>query len=215
VKKLRVLIADDHPLMISGIRGALASEPDIEIVGEATSGAQVLPLVAHSNPDVVLLDLQLPEVDGLTCLRRIRERDAGVRVVMLSVCSDQSQISRALEEGACAYIVKSIDATDLPAILRQAVSGAFFCVGDLPPAQSASNGNHAGLSEREVEILQGVAQGLSNRAIAKELWLSDQTVKFHLHNIYRKLGVANRTEAAKYAFEHRLAVSPPAAASAS
>jgi DNA-binding NarL/FixJ family response regulator len=206
--KLRVLIADDHPLMIAGIRGALESEHDIEVVGEATSGAQVMPLVAHSSPDLVLLDLRLPEVDGLTCLKRIQERHPGVRVVMLSVISDQDQVTKALEEGASAYIVKSIDTADLAAAIRQTISGTFFCLGNLGVTQPERNGNDAGLSEREVEILQAVAQGLSNRAIAKDLWLSDQTVKFHLHNIYRKLGVRNRTEAAKYAFEHGLAEAP-------
>ena len=204
--KLRVLIADDHPLLIAGIRGALDQERDIEVVGEATSGAQVMPLVAHSSPDLVLLDLRLPEMDGITCLRRIRERYPNVRVVMLSVISDQAQVTEALEAGASAYIVKSIDTTDLAAAIRQTISGTFFCVGNLGVGHAEHNGaSEAGLSEREVEILQGVTRGLSNRAIAKDLWLSDQTVKFHLHNIYRKLGVSNRTEAAKYAFEHGLA----------
>lgn len=212
--KLRVLLADDHPLMISGIRGALADEHDIEIVGEAISGAQVLPLVAHSSPDLVLLDLRMPEVDGLTCLRRIRERYPSVRVVMLSVISDQAEVAEALEEGASAYIVKSIDAADLAAAIRQTISGDFICPGNFGVAQAEGNGNgnDAGLSDREIEILRAVARGLSNRAIAKELWLSDQTVKFHLHNIYRKLDVTNRTEAAKYAFEHKLAEGPSLAA---
>ncbi|PWU22210.1 MAG: hypothetical protein C5B48_10425 [Candidatus Rokuibacteriota bacterium] len=212
--KLKVLIADDHPLMVSGVRGALQGESDIEIVAEATSGAQVLPLVGHTKPDLVLLDVRMPELDGLTCLKRIRERYPEVRVVMLSVASDQALISQALEQGACAYIVKSIDTGDLASAIRQTVSGTFFCLGNLGVAQTehSANGNEAGLSEREVEILQAVARGLSNRAIAKELWLSDQTVKFHLHNIYRKLGVANRTEATKYAFENGLAEAPSLAA---
>ncbi len=212
MEKLRVLLADDHPLMLAGIRGALESQSDIEIVGEATSGAQVLPLIAHAKPDLVLLDVRLPELDGLSCLRRIRERYPDIRVVMLSVSSDREQIAQALEEGASAYIVKSIDTADLPAAIRQTISGAFFCLGNLDVAQAGQNGNGAGLSEREVEILQAVTRGLSNRAIAKELWLSDQTVKFHLHNIYRKLGVSNRTEAAKFAFEHGLAEAPAVAA---
>ena len=205
MEKLRVLLADDHPLMIAGIRGALESQSDIEIVGEATSGAQVLPLIAAAKPNLVLLDVRMPELDGLSCLKRIRERYPELRVVMLSVSSDREQVAQALAQGASAYIVKSIDTGDLPAAIRQTVSGAFFCVGDLGATQAAQNGNGAGLSERELEILQAVTRGLSNRAIAKELWLSDQTVKFHLHNIYRKLAVSNRTEAAKFAFEHGLA----------
>jgi DNA-binding NarL/FixJ family response regulator len=203
MEKLRILLADDHPLMRRGIRDALDSEKDMEIVAEASSGAQVLPLVSHTAPDLVILDLRLPEVDGLACLAQIRERHPDVKVAMLSVVNDPKQISGVLEAGACAYILKSIDARDLPSAVRQAVSGAFYCVGNLVGHEAAEAPAGDGvLSEREVQILQAVAEGLSNRAIAKELWLSDQTVKFHLHNIYRKLGVANRTEATRYALEH-------------
>ena len=201
---MRVLIADDHPLIIKGVREALAAERDIEIVGEASTGAQVLPLVAHSSPDVVLLDLRFPDGDGFSILERIIEEHPQVKVAMLSVVNDPSKVSEALERGACAFIVKSIDASDLAAALRQAMSGTFYCVGDLRLEEAARAESEAGLSGREVEVLQGVARGLSNRAIASELWLSDQTVKFHLHNVYRKLGVSNRTEAAKFAFDHGL-----------
>jgi two-component system, NarL family, response regulator LiaR len=198
--------------MLAGIRAALEREPDFEIVGEATSGAQVLPLLGHTSADLVLLDLRLPEVDGLTCLSLIRERYPSVRVIMLSACAQQAQVATALERGASAYIVKSIDPGDLAAAIRHTISGAFFCLGGPTGVETAANGkqnyangNAEALSDRQKEILRAVARGLSNRAIAHELWLSDQTVKFHLHNIYRKLGVANRTEATKYAFEHGLA----------
>jgi len=202
--KLKVLLADDHPLMIAAVRTALEADKNIEITGEATSGAQVMPLISHAKPDVVLIDLRLPDVDGLTCLERIRAKHPLVKVVMFSAIDEPHEIARALERGACAYVVKSIDPSDLPAVLRQAVAGSFFCLGPLATAGPRRRMNDAGLSEREVEILDGVARGLSNRAIAQELWLSDQTVKFHLHNIYRKLEVANRTEAAKYAYDHGL-----------
>ena len=202
--KLRVLLADDHPLMIAAVRSALESEKDFEIVGEATSGSQVMPLVSSARPDVVLIDLRLPEIDGLTCLERISAKHPTVRVVLFSGVDDRAQIAVALERGACAYLVKSIHPGDLAAVIRQAVAGSFFCAAGLDTATTRSGGDDAGLSGRETEILCGVSRGLSNRAIAKELWLSDQTVKFHLHNIYRKLNVANRTEAAKYAFDHGL-----------
>jgi DNA-binding NarL/FixJ family response regulator len=208
VSRLKVLLADDHPLILKGIREALSVDPEVEIVGEASTAAQVLPLVSHSSPDVVLLDVRFPDGDGLTILDQIVERHPDVKVAMLSVVNDQARIAEALERGACAYLVKSIDASDLAAVLRQALSGTFYCVGG-PQANGAVEAvPDAGLSGREVEVLQGVARGLSNRAIAHELWLSDQTVKFHLHNIYRKLGVRNRTEAAKYAFDHGLAEAP-------
>jgi DNA-binding NarL/FixJ family response regulator len=205
VDKLRVLLADDHPLMLEGIRGALENEKSIEIVGEATSGAQVLSLLSHAAADLVLLDLRLPDVDGLTCLAWIRQRYPSVKVIMLSVIAEPSEITSALEAGASAYIVKSIDRQDLAAAIRHAFSGTFFCLGGVGRPSAGKNGNQSGLTDRQVEILQAVTRGLTNRAIAREFWLSDQTVKFHLHNIYRTLGVSNRTEATKYAFEHGLA----------
>lgn len=202
--KLRVLLADEHPLMLQGIRAALEKDQGIEIAGEATTGAQVLPLVSRAAPDVALIDLRLPEVDGLTCLERIREKYPSVKVVLLSVVDDPEVISGALERGACAYIVKTIDPHDLAAMIRQALAGSFYCLGNLGSRREHTADERHGLSGRETEILDGVTRGLSNRAIAKELWLSDQTVKFHLRNIYRKLDVKNRTEAAKYAFDHGL-----------
>jgi DNA-binding NarL/FixJ family response regulator len=203
--KLKVLLADDHPMIIAGIRAALEAEKDIEIAGEATTGAQVMPLISRAPPDVVLIDLRLPEVDGLTCLERIRKKYPSVKVIIFSAVEEPGQVARALHSGACAYVVKRIDPGDLAAVIRQAVAGSFFCFGGLNDGAGGIAQNDAGLSERETEILGGVARGLSNRAIARELWLSDQTVKFHLHNIYRKLDVGNRTEAAKYAFDHGLA----------
>lgn len=211
MSKLKVLLADDHPLMIAAVRSALETAKDFEIVGEAMSGSQVMPLVSSARPDVVLIDLHLPEVDGLTCLEHIRTKHPAVRVVFFSADDERPKIARALAGGACAYLIKSIDPGDLAAVLRQAVAGSFFCLGDLDGPAAHVDHNEAGLSERETEILGGVARGLSNRAIAQELWLSDQTVKFHLHNIYRKLEVGNRTEAARYAFDHGLVAAPAAA----
>jgi DNA-binding NarL/FixJ family response regulator len=211
MSKLRVLLADDHPLMIAAVRSALEGEKDFEVVGEATSGSQVMPLVASARPDLVLIDMRLPEIDGLMCLERIREKHPSVKVVFFSAVDEHAQIAAALARGACAYLVKSIDPGDLAAVVRQAVAGSLFCGAGLGTTTTARDHDEAGLSVRETEILGGVARGLSNRAIAQELWLSDQTVKFHLHNIYRKLEVANRTEAARYAFDHGLGAATAAA----
>jgi DNA-binding NarL/FixJ family response regulator len=203
--KLKVLLADDHPLIIAGVRLALESEKDIEITGQAMTGAQVMPLISGALPDVVLIDLRLPEIDGLTCLERIRKKHPNVKVIIFSAVEEPAEVNRALESGACAYVVKRIDPGDLAAVIRQAVAGSFYCTSGLNEGARRLNEDDAELSVRETEILGGVARGLSNRAIAKELWLSDQTVKFHLHNIYRKLNVGNRTAAAKYAFDHGFA----------
>ena len=199
---MRVLLADDHRLTLEGIRCALEGADDIEVVGAATDGSQVLPLIGQTNPDVVLLDIRMPQLDGLTCLDRIAKRHPKLKVVAFSSFDDPGHIDAALRRGACGYIVKSIDPRDLPSALRQAVQGTFYYV--LSNGGDDSTLKASGLTEREILILKEVAAGLSNDAIGRKLWLSEQTVKFHLHKVYRKLGVANRTEAARYAYEHGL-----------
>ena len=205
---LKVLIADDHRLMLAGIRRALEQAEDIEVVGEAHSGSQVLPLVSRTSPDLVLLDIRMPGLDGLACLDQIRRRYPQVKVVVLSVFSDSEHIEAALKRGACGYIVKSVNPLDLPSAIRQAVEGTVYHALGLPELDEEAQAKQAGLTEREICILKAVARGLSNQAIGKELWVTEQTVKFHLTNIYRKLGVGNRTEAARYAYQNGLVESP-------
>jgi DNA-binding NarL/FixJ family response regulator len=205
---MKVLIADDHRLMLEGIRRALESVDGFEIVGEAHTGSQVLPLIGRMNPDVVLLDLRMPQMDGFACLDMIRKRYPKVKVVVLSVFTDPERIEAALKRGASGYIVKTVNPIDLPSALRQAVEGTVYHALGLPEVDDATTAKAAGLTEREIAILKAVARGLSNQAIGKELWVTEQTVKFHLTNIYRKLGVANRTEAARYAYHHGLVESP-------
>jgi DNA-binding NarL/FixJ family response regulator len=203
MSKLRVLIADDHRLMVDGIRRALEAADDIEVVGVAYSGAEVLPLVGQKSPDAVLLDIRMPKLDGLACLDRLRSQHPDVKVIMLSVFSDAEHVERALQRGACGYIVKSVSPLDLPSAIRQAVEGTVYHALGMPPAD-VRVGRADGLTEREITIVQAVARGLSNQAIGKQLWVTEQTVKFHLTNIYRKLGVVNRTEAARYAYQSGL-----------
>jgi DNA-binding NarL/FixJ family response regulator len=205
---MRILIADDHRLIVEGIRRALESTDDIEVVAEASTGSQVLPLVRRTTPDVVLLDMRMPEMDGITCLDLIRRDHPKVKVVMLSVFSDREHVEIAFKHGASGYIIKTINPLDLPSAIRQAVEGAVFHALGLPDSDSKENGKGAALTDRELEILKAVARGLSNQAIGKELWVTEQTVKFHLTNIYRKLRIANRTEAARYAYQHGLVESP-------
>lgn len=201
---MKLLIADDR-LTIEGIRRALEGAEGIEVVGETYSGAEVLPLVERTKPDMLLLDLRMPGLDGFACLDSIARRHPQMKVVVLSALSDPDHIENALKRGASGYIVKSVDPLDLPSALRQAVTGAVYYSLRPNGASSSTRSRHAGLTEREDAILRAVARGLSNQAIARELWVTEQTVKFHLHNVYRKLGVKNRTEAARYVFEHGLA----------
>ena len=206
---MRVLIADDHPLILAGIKRALEEVEGFEVVAEASSGSQVLPLVSQTNPDLALLDLRMPEMDGLTCLDRIRKQHPKVKVVILSVSTDPELVQTVLNHGAAAYVVKSVNPIDLSSALRQALDGTVFSAIGLPEKTAQEDAvKAAGLTERETTILKALARGLSNEAIGKELWVAEQTVKFHLTNIYRKLEVSNRTEAARYAYEHGLIDSP-------
>jgi len=206
---VRVLIADDHPLILAGIKRALEEDDQFEVVAEARVGSQVLPLVSQTKPDLALLDLRMPEMDGLTCLDRIRKQHPKVKVVILSVSTDPEVVQTVLNHGAAAYVVKSVNPIDLSSALRQALEGTVFSAVGLPEKTAQEDAvKAAGLTERETTILKALARGLSNEAIGKELWVAQQTVKFHLTNIYRKLDVKNRTEAARYAYEHGLIDSP-------
>jgi DNA-binding NarL/FixJ family response regulator len=206
---MRVLIADDHPLILAGIKRALEEADGFDVVAEASTGSQVLPLVSQTHPDLALLDLRMPEMDGLTCLDRIRKQHPKVKVVILSVSTDPEVVQTVLNHGAAAYVVKSVNPIDLSSALRQALEGTVFSAIGLPEKTAQQDAvKAAGLTERETTILRALARGLSNEAIGKELWVAEQTVKFHLTNIYRKLDVKNRTEAARYAYEHGLTDSP-------
>ena len=202
---MRVLIADDHPLILAGIKRALEEDDQFEVVAEARVGSQVLPLVSQTQPDLALLDLRMPEMDGLACLDRIRKEHPKVKVVILSVSTDPEVVQTVLNHGAAAYVVKSVNPIDLSSALRQALEGTVFSAVGLPEKTAQQDAvKAAGLTDRETTILKALARGLSNEAIGKELWVAQQTVKFHLTNIYRKLDVKNRTEAARYAYEHGL-----------
>ncbi len=197
---MKLLIAEDHPLVVAGIREVLAREPLFDIVGSVASGAEVIPQIGRLNPDVVLLDLRMPGLDGLGCLERIRERYPKIKVVVLSMTTDPEQIQAAFKRGACGFVIKSIDPADLASAIRQAVNGTAFHALGLPALNENAVARSAGLTDRELMIMKAVSRGLSNQAIGKELWVTEQTVKFHLTNLYRKLGVTNRTEAARWAF---------------
>ena len=204
---MKVLIADDHKLIVQGIRRALEEDGGFDVVAEASAGSQVMPLVSQLRPDLVLLDLRMPGLDGLMCLDQIKKRFPDTKVVIISAATDEKLIQTALKRGASAYIVKTVDPADLPAALRQALDGTVYhAIGLFDQSEAAAKA--AGLTEREISILNALARGLSNEAIGKELWVAEQTVKFHLTNIYRKLGVANRTEAARYAYQQGLVDSP-------
>ena len=202
---LRVLLADDHRLILEAVARALEQDDDFQVVATTHSGADVPELVARHRPDIVVMDLRMPDVDGLQALDRIRERDRTTKVVMLSAAERPGDIESAMARGADGFILKSVNPADLPAALRQVHEGTVFHPDRKAADPSASAASEVGLTDREVTLLRALARGLSNKQISEELWITEQTVKFHLRNIYRKLDVANRTGAVTWAHEHGLA----------
>lgn len=206
--KLRVLLADDHRLMLEAVRLALETDGDFEVVAAVTEATRVLPLVADLLPNLVVLDVRMPQLDGITCLKRIRERFPDVAVVMLSSSEEPAIMSEALANGAAAFVLKHIDPRDLAGVLRQAISGTVFQSTGIFATGGAATAVQAGITAKEHEILNLLSVGLSNKEIAKELWVAEQTVKFHLSNIYRKLEVKNRTSAIRTAQARGLITDP-------
>jgi DNA-binding NarL/FixJ family response regulator len=202
---LRVLVADDHPLMLAAVRRALDASGDFETVGEASVGSHVVPAVNELRPDVVLLDVRMPELDGISCLRRLRKQDPDLDVVILSSYGDEEQINAARDAGARGFVVKTVAPVDLPTVIRSALERSTFTVWGVVSRKHDVPVGDSLLSERESAVLEAVTRGLSNREIGRQLWISEQTVKFHLRNVYRKLGVTSRTEAARYAYRTGLA----------
>jgi DNA-binding NarL/FixJ family response regulator len=203
-KTIKVLLADDHPLIIAGIRRTIENVDDIEVVGEAHSGPELMQLIERRCPDMVLMDLRMPGVVGVEAIERIHERWPELKTVVLSACDDRASIDSALQAGATAYVLKSAQTIDITSVLRQASSGAVFHAPSHAAARPGADDQPTlpALTDRERSILAVVASGMTTAAISHELWISEHTIKFHLTNIYRKLGVRNRAGAVRYALEH-------------
>jgi DNA-binding NarL/FixJ family response regulator len=197
----RVILADDHPLFLSALEAAL-QEAGLVVLGTAGTGAEVLELADRCEPDAVLLDLCMPGMDGVTCIRRLSALYPGLRIVVVSATDDESVIHSALAAGAVCFVGKSVQPADLVHAVRAVINarkGGIHYRGELPVTQLRAVRNDRrdthGLTKRELEILRLVASGSSNSHLAKSLWVTEQTIKFHLSNVYKKLGVPNRTAA--------------------
>jgi two-component system nitrate/nitrite response regulator NarL len=205
LRQLRLLVVDDHPLMVEAISLALGTSEGFEVVAVATSGAEIVPLVRRTAPDLVLLDLRMPVVDGLAALRALRQAGLDTKVIVLSALEEPELVDRALRSGACAFIMKRIDPSDLGAAIRQALDQTLFHPLRENPLAAGANGSEKDhLNKRELAILNAVGAGLSNKQIARHEWLAEQTVKFHLTHIYKKLGVSSRAEAVAIACQRGL-----------
>lgn len=201
---IKVVLAEDHALMRDAVRLVFDEAEDMELVGEVANGHELLPLLKRVEADFVLLDVHIPGLDGLACLEALAAQHPLLKVAMLSAVEDEQVIASAFRRGASGYILKSVNPFDLPAAIRQMLDGSVIH-RSLTRDDGAAPARAAGLSEKEVAVLVALAHGRTNKQIAAQLWLSEQTVKFHLRNVYRKLGIKSRTEALRYAYEHDLA----------
>lgn len=196
--KASVLLVDDHALLRTGVANIINQEEDLRVVAEAGNGVEAVAAYEQHRPDVTLLDLRMPVMEGVEAVRRIRERDPAARVIVLTTYDTDDEISQALRAGAKAYVLKDISADDLIQCIRDVLAGKTY-LAPAAAAKLAEGVTHVQLSPRELATLRLMADGKANKEIASELGISDRTVKTHLGHLFAKLGVTSRTEAVKVA----------------
>jgi len=201
---IRVLLAEDHPVVRAGLEGLLSAAADIELVGAAADGEQAVALAAKLSPNVILIDLSMPRLDGIEATKRILAADTDAHVVVLTAFSDRERILGALDAGALGYLLKDAAPEELLGAIRAAARGeaplAPKAASELLAARAGQR--EAELTEREREVLALVAEGLPNKLIAQRLEISEKTVKAHLTRVFERIGVTDRTQAALWAGRH-------------
>ncbi len=210
---IRILVADDHAIFRDGLRRLLEVADDVQIVGEASNGAECVKMLPKLKPDILLLDLRMPEKDGLAVLEEVNFESLPTRVIVLTAAEDDRDVVRAMRLGARGVVLKQSASDLLLKSIRKVYDGEIWLDNRMTAevidafkksAESGQRREKPLLSEREKEIVQLVAQGFRNKEIGEKLFISEQTVKNHLHNIFDKLGVSDRLELALYAIHHRL-----------
>ncbi|GGP67746.1 response regulator [Streptomyces abikoensis] len=208
-RAIRVLLVDDHQVVRRGLRTFLEVQDDIEVVGEAADGVEGVERAEELRPDVVLMDVKMPGMDGIEALRRLRELDNPARVLVVTSFTEQRTVIPALRAGAAGYVYKDVDPDALAGAIRSVHAGHVLLQPEVADALLAQDegggggqGRGNGLTEREREVLALIADGRSNREIARALVLSEKTVKTHVSNILMKLDLADRTQAALWAVRH-------------
>jgi two-component system, NarL family, response regulator LiaR len=209
MSSIRILLVDDHEVVRSGLSKFLMVNKDMELVGEASEGAEAIQLAGLFKPDIILMDLMMPGMDGITATHEIRQKYPQIKIIALTSFSEQNMVQGALQAGAIGYLQKNVAAAELGNAIRSAYAGRMILSPEATQAltqamtQSHMPGNK--LTEREHDVLHCLVAGLNNHEIAEKLVISLGTVKFHISNIYQKFGVDSRVEAVKLAIEQKLA----------
>jgi two-component system response regulator DegU len=217
---ITIMIADDHALLRQGIKNVLDLEEDFQVIGEAGDGQQTVEKAIALAPDILLLDINMPKFNGLDVIKKINEQQQTIKIIVLTMHDDEHYVLEVVKSGAVGYLLKDIEPGMLVTAIRTVYAGESFIYPTLAKklfsefsrqqdkassvVKVSGSRREEGLTSREFEVLQGICQGLSNQELAKSLFLSEKTVKNHLTNIFRKIGVNDRTQAVLYAIRHRI-----------
>ncbi len=214
MKKISVLLVDDHSMVRQGIRQLLELETDIKVIGEASDGEQAIELIQKLSPDVILMDINMPKMNGLKALTEIKQRNVNVKIIMLTIHQDREYLIKTIQLGAEGYVLKDADSKILVEAIRSVNLGEKYIQSNMTSElieefnrvamQKKSKKSEPVLTQREIEVLRLIAEGKLNKEIALSLYISEKTVKNHVSNIFKKLNVQDRTQAAIYALKNNL-----------
>ena len=210
--KIKILIADDHSIVREGLKQLLELEPDFEVIGQASNGVETIEKVKELDPDVLLLDINMPVMNGIKALKKIKDEGIKTRVVILTIHEDKEYLMETMQIGAAGYILKDSDSASFFKAIRDAYHGEAYIQPKLaaelikefnkPKVMKVKSENE--LPQREYEVIALIADGLNNKDIAERLFISEKTVKNHVSNIFRKINVSDRTQAAIYAYKNNI-----------
>jgi DNA-binding NarL/FixJ family response regulator len=212
--KIKVLIADDHSMVRQGLKQILELESDITVIAQAANGEEAIKLTRECKPDIVLMDINMPGINGLQAIKELKEGKTTSKVIVLTIHQDREYLFKTLQMGAEGYVLKDAEPSVLIEAIRSVFNGSSFIQPNMTKElvkefnrvtlHEKEKNDENTLTSREVEVLELIAEGMINKEIAKQLYISEKTVKNHVSNIFKKLNVSDRTQAAIYAFKHNL-----------
>ncbi len=212
--KISVLIADDHSLMRQGLKQILELEEDMQVIGQATNGQEAVDMIKRLKPDVVLMDINMPVMNGIQAIKELREAYVPSKIVVLTIHEDREYLFKTLQTGAEGYVLKDAESSVLLAAIRSVYNGQNYIQPNMTrelvkeftrvTRNEKRRSDEIPLTDREIEVIELIAEGMLNKQIAQKLFISEKTVKNHVSNIFKKLNVSDRTQAAIYALKHNI-----------